>query len=134
MFLKSRLVNTSVAMVLMLGTGLGLSSHSAFADQLKQEGAQKFNVQIGAQIFTDEGGKPAWQGMKFYPGTITVNVGDTVTWKANAGAEPHTVTFMGNETSFPELFTPEGGAAPDAGGPPPAGGHPHSKIYNHNLA
>lgn len=35
----------------------------------------------------------AIQGMRFLPGQIWVNEGDTVTWVANA-AEPHTVTFL----------------------------------------
>src|SRR5579884_845979 len=34
----------------------------------------------------------AIQGMVFLPGTITIDVGDTIVWVANS-AEPHTVTF-----------------------------------------
>ena len=35
----------------------------------------------------------AVQGMRFLPGQVWINAGDTVTWVANA-AEPHTVTFL----------------------------------------
>ena len=36
----------------------------------------------------------AYQGLAFYPSTITVDAGDTVTW-TYPSAEPHTVTLLG---------------------------------------
>lgn len=45
-------------------------------------------VQVG-----EETAHRAIQGMAFLPGTIWINSGDKITWKANAG-EPHTVTFL----------------------------------------
>jgi plastocyanin len=39
----------------------------------------------------------AIQGLQFLPGDITINQGDSVTWRARAG-EPHTVTFVDGGT------------------------------------
>jgi len=50
----------------------------------------------------------AWQFMRFYPDTITVNVGDTIVWKLKS-AEPHTVTFPKAGDKAPDLTIPEGG-------------------------
>lgn len=56
----------------------------------------------------------AFQGLQFYPATITVNVGDTVTW-TYPSAEPHTVTFLGAGQATPPPPT-------DPSAPAPAGG------------
>src|SRR5262249_47999900 len=45
----------------------------------------------------NQAGGMAIQGQKFLPGDITIDAGDSVTWKANA-AEPHTVTFFDGGT------------------------------------
>lgn len=45
-------------------------------------------VQVG-----EETAHRAIQGMAYLPGTIWINSGDKITWKANSG-EPHTVTFL----------------------------------------
>ena len=91
---------------------------------LAQPAATNFTVVVGNPIYTEEGEKPTWQGQNFYPGTLTVNVGDSVTWKFDAGNEPHTVTFMGPVTGTIESFFPD----PDAG--PPAPGAPPKLIAN----
>ena len=56
----------------------------------------------------------AYQGLQFYPNTITVNVGDTVTW-TYPSVEPHTVTFLGAGQATPPPPT-------DPSAPKPAGG------------
>ncbi len=55
----------------------------------------------------------AYQGLQFYPTSITIDAGDSVTWTFPAG-EPHTVTFLGNRTSLPPPNDPSV--------PAPAGG------------
>lgn len=87
-------------------------------------GPTNFAVVVGNPIYTEEGEKPTWQGQNFYPGTLTINAGDSVTWKFDAGNEPHTVTFMGPVTGTIESFIPD----PDAG--PPAPGAPPKLIAN----
>src|SRR5690348_7716606 len=42
----------------------------------------------------------ALQALQFYPGTITIDVGDSITWRFPAG-EPHTVTFLGPRPAPP---------------------------------
>ena len=42
----------------------------------------------------NQAGGSAIQGERFLPGDITIDAGDSVTWKANS-TEPHTVTFFG---------------------------------------
>jgi plastocyanin len=56
----------------------------------------------------------ALQGLQFYPSTITIDAGDTVTW-TYASAEPHTVTFLGAGQATPPPVT-------DPSAPKPAGG------------
>jgi LPXTG-motif cell wall-anchored protein len=86
---------------------------------LAQAGATNFTVVVGNPIYTDEGGKPTWQGQNFYPGTLTVNAGDSVTWQFDAGNEPHTVTFMGPVTGPIEAFIPDPASGPPQPGAPP---------------
>lgn len=49
---------------------------------------QTWTVQVGSQNST-----MAIQGMRFLPGDVTINAGDTVRWVAK-GAEIHTVSFL----------------------------------------
>ncbi|MDQ6826947.1 MAG: hypothetical protein M3Z14_07100, partial [Candidatus Eremiobacteraeota bacterium] len=55
----------------------------------------------------------ALQGLQFYPNSITINAGDTITWTFPTG-EPHTVTFLGPRPSPPPPTDPTA--------PMPAGG------------
>ena len=55
----------------------------------------------------------ALQALQFYPATITIDAGDSVTWRYPAG-EPHTVTFLGPKSSPPPPNDPSA--------PAPAGG------------
>jgi plastocyanin len=63
-------------------------------------GPQTWRVLVGS-----ESPRMAISGMRFLPGEITIDAGDTVDWVANS-AEPHTVTFLpGGQpvTSLPPL-------------------------------
>lgn len=62
----------------------------------------------------------AIQALNFYPSTITIDAGDSVTWKYPAG-EPHTVTFLGPKASPPPPTDPSV--------PAPAGG----KTYDGSV-
>jgi len=88
----------------------------------EQTGAQNWNLFMGAQGPNEEGGKPAWQLLKFYADDVTIHVGDSITWKHNSSFEPHTVTFLGPETTIPEFVIPEG--EPPPAGPPTLVGNP----------
>src|SRR3954447_8290618 len=95
----------------------------------QQAGAQDWQAVVGHQVFTESGEKSSTQALRFYPDTITINAGDSITWKFDGGAEPHTVSFLGGQP-FPELV-----AAPPAGAPsgPPPGGQMPSKIEANPL-
>jgi plastocyanin len=80
-------------------------------------GVQTFNALVGHEIFTVKGEKSTWQATRFYPESITVNVGDSVNWKHDSGVEPHTVTLLGPDGMFPQAFLPPTGPGPN-GGPP----------------
>ncbi len=56
----------------------------------------------------------ALQALQFFPATITINAGDTVTWTFPAG-EPHTVTFLGNGQATPPPPTDPNDAKPAGG-------------------
>ena len=90
-----------------------MGAHSTSAAPVQQPAAQTFNATVGHEIFTEEGKKSSWQVARFYPENITINTGDTITWKFDAGIEPHTVSFLGG-TKFPDLIIPE----PQPAGPP----------------
>lgn len=74
-----------------------------------------FNTGPGSFFITAGGSMnaEAMQALRFYPSTLTVDVGDTVTWKFPSG-EPHTVTLLG------PVVTPPPPNDPSA--PVPAGG------------
>ena len=71
-------------------------------------GAVSFAIVAGGSSTAE-----AMQALRFYPNTLTVNVGDTVTWKFPAG-EPHTVTLLGPAPAPPPLTDP-GLQAPHGG-------------------
>jgi plastocyanin len=68
---------------------------------------QTYTVLVGA-----ENVRQAASVMSFFPGSVTVHVGDTITWKANSH-EIHTVTFLAGQ-AMPELLigSPTGSASP----------------------
>lgn len=72
--------------------------------------ATTWTVLVGGEAGVEEqeaGPAGAWQFMRFYPDTITINVGDTIVWKQNS-AEPHTVTFLKPGDKTAPLVIPEG--------------------------
>ncbi len=73
---------------------------------------QTWNVQAGG---SDQTG--AIQALSFYPSSITIDAGDSITWSYPA-AEPHTVTFLGPKTAppppnDPSVQIPAGGSSYD---------------------
>jgi plastocyanin len=67
-----------------------------------------WHVQAGVS-----GQQEAYQGLEYYPNTITIDAGDTVTWSFPTG-EPHTVTLLGPRSSPPPPTDPS--VAQPAGG------------------
>lgn len=70
---------------------------------------QTWNLQAGASS-----NQEALQSLSFYPNSITIDAGDTVTWTFPSNGEPHTVTFLGPRTTLPSPNDPSD--------PIPAGG------------
>jgi plastocyanin len=98
-------------LVLLAGLATGAAPYQALAAPAAQTGPTTWTVLVGGQSAIEQqpmGPAGAWQFMRFYPGTITVNVGDTIVWKLNS-AEPHTVTFPKAGEQPPPLTIPEGG-------------------------
>jgi plastocyanin len=118
---KFRVLNSSVLVASLMAFALGTGTVSAA--QPSQPAGTTWQVLVGNAI-TTEAGKPAsWQSLRFFPETITVNQGDSITWKFNGGLEPHNVVFLGPDP-FPDMVAgPPPGAGGEAGGPP-AGGPP----------
>jgi plastocyanin len=103
-----RKLGSIVAMTVLAGILAGPAAQPALA---AQTGPTTWTVLVGgeAQISQQpEGPAGAWQFMRFYPETITINAGDTVVWKLNS-AEFHTVTFPVPGEQAPAFLVPEGG-------------------------
>lgn len=58
---------------------------------------------------------PAATGMRFYPGTVTIHVGDQVQWLEASSMEIHTVTFLAKGQKAPQFGSPA--SVRPAGGP-----------------
>jgi plastocyanin/predicted lipoprotein with Yx(FWY)xxD motif len=101
------------------------------------DGSTNYNVNAGASA-----GMASI--MRFLPGKLTINVGDTVTWTNIDSIDPHTVTFApdGNYPEFPTpaSLTPAGGPTYDGStftnsglivpaGSPPFPGIPTTKSF-----
>jgi plastocyanin len=100
-----------VAIAVFAGILAGPAAQPALA---AQTGPTTWTVLVGgeAQISQQPAGPAgAWQFMRFYPETITINAGDTVVWKLNS-AEFHTVTFPAPGEPAPAFLVPEGGDSP----------------------
>lgn len=93
-------------------------AHHVWAAPSQQAGAQTFTVLTGNGITTTPGEKPSWQGQNFYPGIVTIRVGDMIVWKHNSGDEPHTVTFLGPVKDPGQGVIPDPAATVPAGSPP----------------
>jgi plastocyanin len=112
--LKTRLLNRPVGAalalaVLLVPTAVGATAVTAHAGVV----VPNFTVLVGSET-----SNMAVQGQRFLPGDVTINAGDTVTWKANS-TEIHTVTFIDGGTpqapppafnpTDPTQLTPQGG-------------------------
>jgi plastocyanin len=100
-----------VAIGVLAGVLAGPAAQPALAAPAAQTGPTTWTVLVGgeAQVSQQpEGPAGAWQFMRFYPETITINPGDTVVWKLNS-AEFHTVTFPAPGEQAPAFLIPEGG-------------------------
>jgi plastocyanin len=65
---------------------------------------------MGAEVFSEPGEKSSWSAYRFYPSSLTINVGDTITFKHNGGIDPHTASFLGPLTNLPDFILPPEGA------------------------
>lgn len=74
--------------VLALLTPVAIGATTSTAQAGPSVSPITWTVRVGNQA-----NQMAIQGERFLPGDITINQGDSVTWKARA-AEPHTVTFV----------------------------------------
>ena|GEM_PF-417207 len=118
---KQTFTTAMLLLPLMLASVVG--ARSAAAAPAEQGAAQTFTVMVGQAISTDEGEKPNWQALKFYPDNVTINAGDSILWKFNSDAEPHNVVFLGPEKEIPESPLVQ----------PPAGGQGPPKIIENPL-
>ena len=94
-------------LTLVMGTAGGVSAHPM---DYAQTAPVTWTVLVGGQaemVQQDAGPMGAWQMMRYYPETITINVGDTVLWKLSSG-EIHTVTFPKTGDKSPDLIVMEG--------------------------
>src|SRR5512137_911050 len=106
-----------IGMLLLLAASLTAPQSMAAAPAL--QGPTTWTILAGGQAGVQQtpmGPMGAWQFMRFYPDTITVNVGDTIVWKL-ASAEPHSVTFPKAGDKAPDLMMPEMGSQRMLGNP-----------------
>ncbi len=96
--MKRLLILASVAGLALSGCGGGTVSPTPTPSS--KPAAQMWYVQAGGSTQTE-----ALQGLEYYPKSITIDAGDSVTWKFPA-AEPHTVTFLGPQASPPPPSDP----------------------------
>ncbi|MDQ3704804.1 MAG: hypothetical protein M3437_06190, partial [Chloroflexota bacterium] len=104
---KLRVMNSSVLIASLLALTVG-AGPAAASQPSQPAGGTNWKVLVGNAIETEQGRPASWQSIRFFPETITVNQGDSITWNFNAGLEPHNVVFLGPEP-FPEQVA----------GPPP---------------
>jgi plastocyanin len=91
-------VRVLVAVLALLGAVVG--PLTALGPAQAAAAPTSWTVQVGSQA-SDE----AFQGMRFLPGDVTINAGDTVRWVARS-TEIHTVTFFpggGPQGTLPEF-------------------------------
>lgn len=101
----------AIASLLLAGCGGGGNSNTIPVPKTPS-GPQSFVVQAGGSDQNE-----ALQALQFYPATITIDEGDSITWRYPAG-EPHTVTFLGPKSappppSDPSVPAPAGGTTYD---------------------
>jgi plastocyanin len=101
-------IRTSSLAAAALGTALLAACGNSGTTTPPPPAPHTWLVQAGASSQQE-----AYQGLEFYPNSITIDTGDTVTWSFPAG-EPHTVTLLGPKASPPPPTDPS--VAQPAGG------------------
>ena len=103
------MTKSKTTILLLLATIVIITMSAASADSE----IKTWNIMAGGQT-TDM----AIQGMSFYPGIITVNVGDTIRWEI--GGLVHTISFLSGQVpppdGSPQSFAPSGGSKYDGTG------------------
>lgn len=97
-----------LAALLLAGCGGGDTTTSTMPNPVPTMGPATWFLQSGASSHNE-----ALQGLRFYPSSITIDAGDSITWSFPSG-EPHTVTFLGPRKAPPPPDDPSN--------PAPAGG------------
>lgn len=97
------------AALLLAGCGGGTNNTTPIP---QQQSPLTWAVQAGGSDQNE-----ALQSLQFYPATITIDAGDSITWRYPAG-EPHTVTFLGPKSAppppnDPSVPAPAGGSTYD---------------------
>ena len=101
------------AAALLAGCGSNAPTTTSPPPNAGPAGSQNWNVSAGASTSAE-----AVQALQFYPSSITIDAGDTVTWTSPTG-EPHTVTLLGSGQSSPppptdpSISSPAGGTSYD---------------------
>ncbi|HZO93190.1 MAG TPA: plastocyanin/azurin family copper-binding protein [Candidatus Baltobacteraceae bacterium] len=90
-------------------TAAACSSTSSTPPRPRAPAAQTWKVTAGTSASNQ-----AVQGLEFYPATLTIDAGDTVTWTFPT-AEIHTVTFLGAGQATPPPPTDPSASAPAGG-------------------
>jgi plastocyanin len=99
-----------VVAALFSGAVMSAGARHVVAAPFEQAAPRTWTVLVGGEAGVtqqEQGPAGAWQFMRFYPDTITINQGDTIVWKLKS-SEPHTVTFPPPGQMPPELAVPEG--------------------------
>jgi plastocyanin len=97
-----------VAIMITIAGGLVFisSAPTNFQVALAQEEQQQQQVTSNNATMVEAGGSDA-QWDDFVPQSIEINAGDSVTWQNPSPVlEPHTITFMTNDTLLPPLAAP----------------------------
>jgi plastocyanin len=89
--------------------GLGACSGSGEPSLAGEHGPTTWHLQAGAADSTQ-----AFQGLAFYPASITIDAGDSIEWTFPAG-EPHTVSLLGAGQATPPPATDPNVANPAGG-------------------
>lgn len=110
MFNRTNRLTYLVCAVALILAGCGGGSNTIAPPN--QSAPMNWSVQAGGSDQNE-----ALQALQYYPATITIDEGDTVTWRYPAG-EPHTVTFLGPKTAppppnDPSVPSPAGGSTYD---------------------
>lgn len=93
------------SLVVLAACSTGSSTTTPVAGPI---GPQTFKIVAGGSMSME-----ALQSLRFYPSSLTIDAGDSVTWSFPSG-EPHTVTLLGPRSALPPPNDPTA--------PVPAGG------------